>query len=102
MNFKVGDLCVLVLAPNSVWNGQEVIVTAGPERYRFKKLSDGLEFSAIGYLVVDSQGMETAQLPEELRLKRQPNKDDAEPRTDFTPGEWDLCPFNPYKQKERA
>jgi hypothetical protein len=25
-----------------------------------------------------------------------------EPQSDFTPGDWELCPFNPYKQRVRV
>src|SRR5262249_21589542 len=39
---------------------------------------------------------------EYLRPKRPPSRDDAEPRTDFTPGDWDLMPWKPNRTKEHV
>lgn len=83
MSFKIGDVCLLILGAGNVYNGQEVIVTAGLANRSIYKLGGGLTYLADVYLVVDSDGLETAQKPHELRLKRPSSKD--EPLLDHLP-----------------
>jgi hypothetical protein len=98
--FKVGDLCVGQNLVNEIeYNGVDCVIIEGLHFSAFHSEISGVRGNAWGYMVRWADGDETFQQPHELRLKRPPSKDDAEPLTDFTPSSWDVGPFNPYKQK---
>lgn len=83
MKFKVGDVCEIV---RTLWNhqfrGSEcTIVAVGLVTYE---------------CITYSERHTRFAFPFQLRLKRPPNKDK------LTAGKWELCPFNPYKAKERV
>lgn len=98
MNFKVGDVCVIVNADiHPEHNGRECSVYEGP-RIVYPQGSEAY----YGYIIdipgspSDCKTGRWCARPEHLRLKRPPNKDE------FVAGEWELCPFNPYKKREMA
>ena len=90
--FKVGDVCVLISAhvhPEMI--GAECTIYevgdfgAGEYRCKFHEFPTEPNTHWVAWR-------------EQLRLKRLP-KDDAEPRSDFTPGDWDLMPWRPTKER---
>jgi len=96
VSFKVGDVCVIVRTVQfHEYLGRECVVT-GPLEMRHDSLSPDGE--SLRY-EIECDGKRFTPFPDQLRLKRPPSDDKQEPRADFTPGEWDLCPWKPNRVK---
>lgn len=91
-NFKVGDVCELVYATSPErqrYVGTEYIVTS-----ELKQMHHSIIGKWMGHDVLRCDGTTEHAMPDQLRLKRPPNKDE------FTSGEWELCPWSPYRVGE--
>jgi hypothetical protein len=97
-NFKVGDTVIqqnLVIATHL--NGLEGQVVEIRLNQRVIGRTTGIEYILpVGYRVLWVDGTRSTQSPHELRLKRPPSKDE------FTAGEWELCPWSPYRVGETS
>jgi hypothetical protein len=95
--FKVGDVVVATgLKEQPHCNGMEgTIIDIRSNWPVVGAVSMRREILDIAYRIEWTDGRLTAQEHHQIRLKRPPTHDDAEPRADFTPGEWDLCPWKP-------
>jgi hypothetical protein len=96
MSFKVGDVCVIVDADDFTDNryliGMECEIIALPG---FRVMGQGRPIDS--YLTMVSDGATAWFMDRHLRLKRPPANYDGNQA-----GDWELCPFQPYRQKERA
>ncbi len=110
MSFKVGDVCVIVGSSpgREHFVGREVVIAS---ELRLVGVFDGLgnklppepRHRVEADWLKNEKTFSTTRFwsykPGYLRLKRPPSDDKQEPRADFTPGEWDLCPWKPTQVK---
>jgi hypothetical protein len=102
MSFKVGDVVEIVGyfhhperlgMVGTVVGGQAIRETIYGEKLL------GYQIDIPGAVSIPGSNGLFQYPAQHLRLKRPPSKDDAEPRADFTPGEWELCPWKPNTVK---
>jgi hypothetical protein len=90
MSFKVGDVCE-VIGAGSKWGqlyiGTECVVTSEIQPHP----------AGDGHFVRLHDGLRAIFPPFRLRLKRPPANYDGNQA-----GDWELCPFQPYKKRETA
>ena len=95
--FTVGEVAIYI-RPGSKHIGKDVIVTSGlyMARHHIDNVFIG---NCFVYDITASwggdrtrNGMRRAVLPEHLRKKHLP------PQSDFTAGEWELCPWQPKEK----
>jgi hypothetical protein len=89
-NFRVGDVCVIV--DNGKFNAEE-IKYIGTEVTLVGSVACFCGCGAAVWFVDRHFDGTDSVMESALRLKRPPD----EPRADFTPGEWELCPWKPNK-----
>jgi len=100
MNFKVGDICVFrEHVEPAMYRGIECTILALPEWMDdvVKNLPPYAQ-EPPGYfykIMADGDPSHSYALESEMCLKKPPSDGDAEPRVDFTPGDWDLMPWRP-------
>lgn len=97
MSFTIGDIAVVVRGPKYIhwqkyekWIGRQVVVSGPPGR---APILDPCCYAWKEAYPVDFNGA-TAWLVEECLEKMQP------PKLIEEAGEWELCPWNPYRQRE--
>jgi hypothetical protein len=97
VSFKIGDVCEFhgLHSRCLEFNGSECVILEGlAVRYGYSTHKERECYKIRAAL----DGAEWLVEPQYLRLRKPPK----EPIADFTPGEWELCPFNPYKQRVRV
>lgn len=99
MTFNVGDICIIVHdLHGGVLTGRDCVITKPLSAMPIlDPFGPGIIETPTYGLAVHGVSYTVRALPEELRLKRPPSKDDAEPRADFTPGDWSRCAWRPAK-----
>lgn len=97
MKFKVGDVVEVVFVIhefNKAMVGSETVITEVHPDWKWTDFDKSIGIGGCGYrTAINRPGK--AFSADQLRLKRPPTKDDSEPRSDFTPGDWSLCPWRP-------
>jgi hypothetical protein len=95
MSFKVGDVVTVIdcdMGENRHLIGAELVVTGIGASY-IDRRTEFFRYDGVKTAV----GAGEAWRPECLRLVP-PNK----AQSDFTAGDWELCPWQPYKKRETA
>jgi|SRR5688572_1868024 len=96
-NFQVGDVVIVVQSLRGLEGIEGTVVRflepregrIEPEKNISVKLN-GIDSGSVSGCYRYAQW--------QLRLKKPPD----EPQSDFTAGDWELCPWQPYRQKEMA
>src|SRR5688500_8930333 len=96
VSFKVGDIAIgqnFLAYPEL--NGMECVLLEFDYDAFAIMAATNKPIKGPMWLVKWQDGRLSWQDEQQLRKK-------DEPKADFTPGDWDLCPFQPYRERERV